>query len=209
MKISKVSGSTGDYFQDEKKRTFRRIVGGVAFPGRGKNGFAVVLGEDLERDFDHGERPLRVLLECRDHLGQTFMEPMPVLKACSRLARNMKIIHWMGLIGPYVQIMAEHNREMFKTRQAPVTLVPPPGEQGFEYYAALVRSRMLHKKTLHLGKGALPGKLASLPLDLSGERFADHPEVAALLFAVAGAELIGKDDTPARSKRVRTSEAGY
>lgn len=209
MKISKVSGPAGNYFQDESKKTFRRIVGGMSFPGSGKNGFVVVVGEDLKEDFEHRERHLRVLYESRDYLGQGFMEPVPVLKECSRLTRMMKVGIWMGLIGPHIHAVAEHNREMFKTRQAPVTIVAPPGEKDFEYYAGLVKARMLHKKTLHLGKGTLPGKLASLPLDLSREKFSDHPEVSALFFAVAGAELIGKNDTPARSKRIRTSDAGY
>lgn len=209
MKISKVSGPSGDYFQDESRKAFRRIVGGMSFPGSGKNGFVVVLGEDMEGDFEHRERHLRVIYESRDYLGQGFMEPVPVLKECSRLTRMMKVSRWMCLIGPYVYAVADHNREMFKTRQAPVNLVPPPGEHDFEYYAGLVKARMLHKKTLHLGEGTLPGKLASLPLDLSGEKFPDHPEVSALFFAVAGAELIGKDDTRSRAKRIRTSDAGY
>lgn len=203
------SDTQGTYFEDDGGWRYRRLIGGVAMPARGRSGFLVVLGEDLDKDWDQQERHLRLILERNECLGRSFLDAAAVFAECSRLTREMKVYPWVGDTGPYRHDLSAHNREAYKLRQAPVQIISPPGGHGFEYYAQLVKARMLHKKTLHLDSGVVPARLSALPLDLSGEHFEDHPEASALLYAVAAAELTGKEDVRSQTPKRRASPAGY
>lgn len=203
--------SSTPYYESEDGRAFRRIAGGVAWPFGDQAGVVLVVGEDLDEDMDHGARHLRVLAEVREHLGLSFVELRPMLACMAELRRTMQARPWYGELGPWGRIVSEFNGAQAKLRQPTVAVYPPPGKMDFAFHAGLVRRRVMHEKTLHLGQGALGAKLGLLPADLTGETHAPHPEAAALFYAVAGLDLTTRTATslPERKHGMADRAGGY
>lgn len=199
------------WLEADDGRAFRRVVGGVAWPFSDKPGFMVVVGEDSQEDMDHQTRHLRVLGEWREHMGLSFVELRPMLACMAELRREMCARPWHGEVGPWGRVIAEFNAAQACLRQPTVSVYPPPGEVDFSFHAGLVRRRVMHEKTLHIGQGVLGAKLGLLSADLSGEKHAEHPEAAALFYAVAGLDLTKRiaDGLPERRHGMADRAGGY
>lgn len=187
----------GSWFLREEgggKREFRRVAGGLAWPARGRDGFLVVLGEDLFPDVVLGVRRLWVLAEMREHEGVGFMDPGALLRGAVHLRDLMAIERWGAPESPHGRELRALNRQLAAARAPRLRVTLPPDytrDRVFEYYAALVRKRLAAEKTLHFGDSALPAALGNLPRDISGLGFDAGPEVAALFCAVAILDLTG------------------
>lgn len=191
---------------------FRRVVGGVSWPKGGRAGFIVVVGEDLKEDHSFKTHHLRRFVELREFQGEVFLEPEPMFRAMGYLAGRLKVGRWHGLADRFDTQLCDYNRRQAEIRQPRVLLDwPRDYRKGFEYLAMLTLKRVRAQKTLHFGESELGGKLLSLPADLDGVKAADHPEVAALLYAVAGIDLVAIRAGKVSSQRRGVADAtvGY
>ena len=203
--------SPAGWYESDDGQSFRRVVGGVAWPFGEQPGMCVVVGEDLEVDRDFGVRHLRVMGEWQDWLGLSFVELRPMLDCMAFQRQAMQARPWYGEMGPWQRIISGFNAEQAKMRQATIQVYPPTGQIDFAFHAGLVRSRVMHEKTLHLGNGVLGAKLGLLPADLSSEKHEAHPAVAALFHAVAGLDLTARTTTglPERKHGMADKSGGY
>lgn len=193
---------------------FRRLAGGLAWPSRGEAGFLVVLAESLDMDFQFNTRHIHLLHEQRDYGGQSFVNPEPLLRAAVAATDRFKVSAWFARPGQFERDIVVFNREQASLRQAQIRPIRLPGDPDLDYCVSLVRKRTYDQKTLHLGtQSEVMPALAALPGDLSASRFEDHPEVSALLMALAGLELLpdrgASGPRQASKRRVADPAAGY
>lgn len=211
MKITKRTSPThlDGWFESDSGQLFRRVVGGVAWPAKDKAGFVVILGEDLNEDQLFGIRHLRLLGEWREYLGLTFLELRPMLDCMSSLRTDMLARPFYGEIGPWMKVLSDYNRDRAKLRLPTVQVFTPPGELDFEYHAGLLRRRLLNQKTLHFGQSVITPRLGMLPANLDGLKHVDHPEIAALMYAVAGLDHTGTQSQGRGKHRPADPQGGY
>lgn len=184
---------TGVFFEGADGRRYRRVAGGLAWPGRGRPGFLVVVGEDLHEDADFGVRHLHRLAESAQWQGESFMHPEPLLRCALELSRQWLVPVWHAPQSIFERTaLRELNAQLERDRGARVRVVAPPhyyDGNALVLYNAMVRKRVATQKTLHFGESLIPNDLATFPPDLSGVDFDDHPPAAALFCAVAALDL--------------------
>ncbi len=182
--ISKFLDQPDVYFEEEGTgRTFRRIVGGMQWPGANP-GALVVVAEDLRMDPDLEERKLRVLGEYENR------NPSEIIARCEELKGFLEVEKFYGdtTNRPMMTLM---RRSEAKIRLSKASFVDEPDAPAT--YLSLIREKIkpcnaqtgnsATKKVLYFEKeSALPAMLLALsgmPTDLS-----DFPKIAALGYAL-------------------------
>ena len=158
-------------------RRFRRIVGGMQWPGK-KPGALVVIGEDLNIDAALDERKLRVLAE---YENRNLSE---LIARCKELEGLMEVEKFYGDTTnlPMMKLM-RRGEAAISLSKAPFVDDP----DGWVAYLSIIREKTsATKKILNFEKegSALPAMLASLtgiPTDLKS----DYPKIAALGYALS------------------------
>jgi len=169
---------------------YRRIVGGLAWPGTAP-GFALVLGEETRKDGSFEVHHLHVLAEAE---GSTARK---LLTRCREFQDQFGKLRFYGdNRHPLLKFLRVFNSELATIRQPTIDLMLPPefdaGDEKEDYpvlYAELIKNRIAGQKTLHLGdESALPEHLSALQ---SPETFKPehNPALAALMFAVAEIDM--------------------
>jgi hypothetical protein len=191
--VEKRQGSDGSVYYREGKEEYRRIAGGLAWPGS-KPGFAVVVAEGF-RDPTFRDHPYYVLAEVED------MSLERLLQKCFELQRRWGVEEWYGQADdtPAMVLVSRFNEALTKSGVKEgiyVQYAPFVEEPGcFKYYTDILFGR-LSNKSLHIGEDK---KLSVYIFDLPPDKRVsasplDFPAVAALGFAVAALETY--DPTP-------------
>lgn len=193
------------YFKDMlSERTFRRIVGGLAFPFDHKPGHAVVLGEIMRQDPEHHTHHVFVLGEAG---AADYQE---LLGKVAMLQDRTLCKEWMTPMDNNNVLLVDDFNEgkRYRHRKAPIDLCSPPqydrtdrGEM-FRFYDRLVSTRTMGRKTLHFGGSEAGQHYQTIqPADLKRHP-EEWPPVAAFLYALAELDLSAdpgrKLDTTAR-----------
>lgn len=196
--------------KDDQEFRLNRLAGGVAWPVAGRPGFLVIVGEDADPDIELDIRPMRVLVEAGDHFGTPFLALEPVLESMLEWRSRVYVPTWHGLPFPQPDVLRAFNRAQAQRKKQGLVPGEMP-EPKFGPMLDLVYRRTAVHKTLHFGESAIPGRLSALPADAAQTgKFEDHPEVTALLFAVAYLEsraVVGR--TVSRSAPIGDRLVGY
>ena len=168
----------------ETEERFCRIVGGLAWPGKNP-GFAVVIGEDYEKDETLQKRHFRILAE---YESQSLSD---LIRRSAEFSINFCASPFYGDDKKRwaMDILRKSRNGLY------ITAAPFIGDPtAFEGYLLTIRE-LTHpaQKRLHFGsKSHLPALLAALnPNDIATTAkaaFEQHPAVAALGFAVSALE---------------------
>ena len=186
-----------------------RIVGGVAWPEVGRPGFLVVLGQELDHDFDAGGRKVHVLEERDEYGGESFLSLESQIQAIRALRTKMHCPDWFGLECPHSRVLADFNRNETSFKRPPVR-IKELDDPEFGTLLELVFRSTVVRKLLHFHDSALPGILAALPADAAKSgKFPDHPHVTALLFALAALDTTPQHTATSRTRSVADKIAGY
>jgi len=174
----------------DTKNKYRRVVGGIAWPGI-EPGFAVVVGEDADRDDEMDTCHYRVLAEKEEQDIDQLLAWCEMLEINSRVGwtwyGNPKNKPAMAFVWPRRDKLEKVGRRILSIASAPYVDNP----KGFEFSLNLLRRRLkADHKTLHLGdESKLPTYLTALAsTDLKDANAEDHPAVAAIGYAVAALE---------------------
>ena len=198
-KVLHVDSTTG--------QSFRRVEGGLAWPGEGP-GFGLVVGEAAVLDQTVGRFPLHVLYE---------FEELDLLELISRAiaaTRMYTVDLWHGDRGDRValSLLMEQQRDFYRDGLVGVNLVPAPGGEeplSFRFCVEVMREFFQPAlKLLYLGEESrLPVVLQEAPPDLSlvGSG-AEFPAIAALAFVVAALKIT---DTTGLKPPPRKMRAGF
>jgi len=183
IKIRGGSFGQNDTFVDmETKKSYRRIVAGLAWPGN-KNGFVAVVAEDLSPDQTLNMRHLWVLAEAEDSSIDNLA------KKCEEFRKEFKIQEFMGDMRNLTtkQLLMQANSRL-KIRPEIYPNSPPhlKNPDAFQLYLSSLKNH-LQKNTLHLMAGS---KIPAYLMELKGEDYSkagavDYPAIAALGYAVA------------------------
>lgn len=188
-------------------QSFRRVEGGLAWPGEGP-GFGLVVGEAAVLDQTVGRFPLHVLYE---------FEELDLLELISRAiaaTRMYTVDLWHGDRGDRValSLLMEQQRDFYRDGLVGVNLVPAPGGEeplSFRFCVEVMREFFQPAlKLLYLGEESrLPVVLQEAPPDLSlvGSG-AEFPAIAALAFVVAALKIT---DTTGLKPPPRKMRAGF
>ena len=187
---------------------YRRVAGGVGWPGSGRNGFLVVLAEDMDEDLEHNVRHLHRLAELEEWEGLSFTTLPPMFAAMSFLSGNKGVHPWYGLECPSWEDMLRYNRDRAALKRSPLRITQLR-DPDFERMMGAIFRRTTTQKTLHLGKSNIPAALARLGRDVSGENFTDHPMATALLMAVNGLEYSQPGRPAPARNRIADRVGGY
>ena len=182
MKIERRCGyPKKEWFENiETGEEYRRIVGGLAWPGH-KPGFSVILGEELEENKKLKLRHLRVLAEAEDFVVEALLR-----KSCE-LAKEYSVDRFLGDIqneGMMILYRQFRGGEGLK----PIILSNAPLPMNFNYYVQTIKGHLSgEKKSLWFGPDSkLADFLSQLPPDqVLSSSIDDYPAITALGFAVA------------------------
>ena len=171
------------YRDMDNGRHYQRIVGGLAWPGI-KPGFAVILGENLRKDYDLNAHHIRILAEFES------LDIEELFKWCVFSHSWFKGEWYLSLENkPMMGLVYNDNRfEHLSIGRAPYSADP----KGFRFYVAIFRRHLQsEKKTLHLGENSrLPSYLLELDTkDISTADIDEFPAVAALGYALTTLDL--------------------
>ncbi len=180
------------FFRDRLSgRTFRRIVGGLAFPYDSSPGHAVVLGEIMRQDPEMHAHHVYILGESGSADYQELLSKVAMLQDRT-LCKE-----WMTPMDDNNVLLVDDYNEFFRYRhrKAPIDLCSPPqynrGERSeiFRFYDRLVAKRTTHRKTLFFGESDVAKHYATItPADLK-RRPEVFPPIAAFLYALAEIDL--------------------
>ncbi len=211
--VKKTENPTGGYFfqvtAGEDVWKCARLAGGVAWPGVGRPGFLIVLAEDLDADMETGGTAVRVVAERNEYGGESFLSVEPVLECIRNLRNKLLCPEWFGLECPQTNVLLNYNRAEAKFKRNPIR-IKELDDPRFERLIELVFRRTVVRKLLHFGESCLPGLLSALPADVAETgKFQNHPEITALLFALAGLDGTRPPQTRPKSAAVIDRVAGY
>lgn len=190
----------------------RRVSGGIGWPGRGRPGFVVALGEELEENQDWpGVRNLHVLHEQQDWQGQNFLSVPAMIRAVGEIQRRFLVREWWCEPRPdFSGDLRAYNREQTARRLPVVRLWDVPSTVSPEWLAMRVHLRTSGQKTMFFrGADLTRAALSGLARDLSGLSWGDSPEVTALLMAVSGLDAREFRSGRVEDWRPADSLAGY
>ena len=169
------------YVNKENNEEYRRIVGGIAWPAGGKPGYAVLLGEDREKDETLKKFHIRLVKEYETQ------NPTDLLKRCNEFRRIMGVEVWYGDTNKasMMEFLRQLNIPLF-IRDAPFY----DDENAFDFYIDLIRESTPTspgKKFLHFGKSSkLPGYLMEAPEKrVPLQKAQEYPAILALGYALA------------------------
>ena len=184
MSIIKYNGSY--YEHTETGQMFRRIVAGLAWPGK-KPGHIVIIGEELKPDPTTKTRHLYAVGETEDFdIESLFMKGVEF----SNLY-NIRTLCGDITDKPMMSLLRQFNNSAREKKLSGLALVAAPQieeERNFNFYVQTIKRR-LHsaRKDLHLEETSkLPGYLLEVPLEeVISATALDYPAIAALGYAVA------------------------
>ncbi|MFC1888953.1 hypothetical protein ACFL4G_04270 [Thermodesulfobacteriota bacterium] len=191
------------FYQDkEANAEYRRIIGGLAWPGV-KPGFAVVVGEDLEEDTELKVHHMRVLAEAEEFdIGDLFSR-------CLTLRGEWKVGRWYGdpYNRPLMEIFRQLNKPLFERKEPRLYPVQAPhvdDPKSFEFCIQMIKKH-LHpsRKALHFGESRIKSYLAEFPMEeFTSAGASDYPAIAALGYAVSALSIYPpRQEILARLKR--------
>ncbi len=170
----------------ENNASYRRILCGFAWPFADRAGFAIVLGEDFEKDYSLqlSPRHLRILIE---HESFDLEE---LYRACLRF---QSIYLFKSVLGNYHNPLRDIWRKYEKNEKR-LEIDPPCyfDEITLNLVAQLVKKNTASdRKTLHFGKSVLPGYLTTLiPKSIEKEKLECKPALAALGYVLSEMERV-------------------
>lgn len=193
--------------------SFRRIVGGIGWPGKGQPGFLAVVGECKSANVEFPDQhDLHVVGEWGDWQGQSFLSVQSMFSAISGIQRVAMASEWWSVDRPeFIRDMRDHNRRQENMRRAPLRVHHPREDATAEWLTMRVHLRTSARKTMFFNHAdRLRAAASSVGRDPSEFEWSDSPELTALLMAVAGIESRGFSGVPVRSPRVvADSLSGY
>lgn len=201
-KILHVDTSTG--------QSFRRVEGGLAWPGLGP-GFGLVVGEAAVLDQTVGRFPLHVLYEFEElDLGR-------LIDRAVETAREYQVDLWHGDRGDRValSIMMEKQQDFYREGLVGVNLVPAPGGEeplAFRFCTEVMREFLQPgRKLLYLGEESrLPIVLQEAPPDLSlAGSAAEFPAIAALAYVTAALKITDTVGAKPPVRKMRTERRHF
>ena len=171
-------------------QSFRRVEGGLAWPGEGP-GFGLVVGEAAVLDQTVGRFPFHVLYEFEE------LDLLGLISRAIETTREYQVDIWHGDRGDRValSLLMEKQQDFYQEGLVGVNLVPAPGGEeplSFRFCVEVMREFFQPAlKLLYLGEESrLPIMLQEAPPDLSlvgsGEEF---PAIAALAYVVAALKI--------------------
>lgn len=181
------------FLNTETKDRYRRIAGGISWPGVNKDAALVFLSEDLFKTYETGKRHYRLLSE----------DYAPDVKSLIDKIAGVQIefarVDWFGdTDSPFMRFVMDANIDLYKYKRPPITVVKPPAldsQNRTELYYQTFSTLTKTQKTMHLGNGSRVAKefMAGPKIDTINEGL--FPGITALFFAMAGLELqISKRD---------------
>ena len=173
-------GKPGVYLEKETGRSFRRIYGGMHWPGVNP-GAVVIVGEDLEMDAALDKRKIWILAEYENR------SPFELLTQCKELKGFLKVQKFYGdnKNRPMMSLM---RRGRFEINLLKAPFIDSPDVHANNLL--LIREKTsATKKVLSFGeKSALPAILSSLSSIPTGNSF-DYPKIAAFGYALSALAL--------------------
>lgn len=181
-------GAQTFYHEWNSLRKFRRILGGLAWPGV-KPGFAVVLGEEWQKDYEVDVYHLHWLAEVEEVNIERLLE------WCSFFEVMSPDVDWQffGDVRnkPAMSFWFDMQDKFMEKRRRGFSIVKAPYADSPRSFQFLVNNLWRHltpgRKTLHLGAGSkLAGYLTELaPEEIVKASEEEYPAIAALGYAVA------------------------
>lgn len=164
---------------------YRRIVGGIAWPGE-KAGFIVVVAEDYHKDPTLKARHFRLLDEHENDNVQSL------IKKLYDFQNIYNVQNWFGdsnnammvkFISKFNQALGQRKKGIYISEASFVD-----DAHNFKYYAPQIK-KLIGKSTkvLHFGNNSqIPGRLSSLTaVDVDKTKITKYPAIAALGYAIA------------------------
>ncbi len=188
-------------------QSFRRLEGGLAWPGDGP-GFGLVVGEASVLDRTVGRFPFHVLYEFEE------LDLIGLISRAIETTREYQVDIWHGDRSDRValSLLMEQQQDYYREGLVGVNLVQAPGGEeplSFRFCASVMREFFQPAlKLLYLGEDSrLPVVLQEAPRDLSlvGSG-AEFPAIAALAYVVAALKVT---DTTAMKAPSRMMKAEY
>jgi hypothetical protein len=180
--LAPMMGKPDWYFHDnETDRNYRRIHGGIAWPGASV-GAVVVLGEELERDGKLNERKLWVLGE---HESQS---PADIVDGCQGFRSLLQVEEFAGDTTNHAMMSIFNNSNSdFYISKAPFI----DNAAAVSTYLSIIREKVsATRKVLNFGNSALPAKLGNLTSIRDGNSIlTEFQHIAALGYALASLVL--------------------
>ena len=177
------------YFRDaDQKKSYRRIYGGIGWPSGNANGCAVILAEDLYRDYEAGTRILNIIATEYDSDAHGLLDRMDVLQ--DSICR----VDWYGNTdSAWMRILPDKNREIFKLRKSSISIFKPPAfdsQNRFGVYSQMLKSRTGGGvKSFYFNNSGTVREFQQLngnPSQIDEDSF---PGVAAVLYALAAMDF--------------------
>ena len=175
------------FLNTESKDRYRRIAGGIAWPGVNKDAALVLITEDLFKTYETGKRHYRLLSE----------DYAPDVKSLIDKATGLQIeftrADWFGdTASPFMRFVLDANIDLYKHKHPPIIVVKPPAldsQNRTELYYQTFTMLTKTQKTMHLGNGSRVAKefMAGPKIDTINDGL--FPGITALFFAMAGLEL--------------------
>ncbi|KKM87510.1 hypothetical protein LCGC14_1268080 [marine sediment metagenome] len=185
-------------------QSFRRLEGGLAWPGDGP-GFGLVVGEASVLDRTVGRFPFHVLYEFEE------LDLIGLISRAIETTREYQVDIWHGDRGDRValSLLMEQQQDYYREGLVGVNLVQAPGGEeplSFRFCASVMREFFQPAlKLLYLGEDSrLPVVLQEAPRDLSlvGSG-AEFPAIAALAYVVAALKVTDTTAMKAPSRMMR------
>ena len=164
------------YLEKGTGRKFRRISGGMQWPGTNP-GALVVVAEDLNMDMTLGEHKFWILAEYENR------NPSELVTRCMELNRLMKVEKFYGdTTNRPMMMLMRRSKEKISLSKAPFVDDP----SACVTYLTIIREKTSAiQKVLYFEKGSvLPAMLSALsgiPTDIKSE----YPKIAALGYALS------------------------
>ena len=181
--------------------SYRRVIGGLAWPSGTEEGFAVVLAEDHVPDRKIDTRHVYVLEEDGSH------DVLELYELCTKFNLKHGVNQWFGdNMSPLIAMFERQNRANTWRGYAGIRLRPAPRlheRNALEMYAQLVKQRLQPgKKSLHFGQNSeIPQRIVQISVDeLRNSPAEQYPVLAALGYAMAAIDLGEKK--PAKPHKV-------
>lgn len=178
----------GFYFRDVATgKRYRRIVGGIGWPSVHAPGCAVVLTEDLFKDYEAETRIIRIIDTKYD------ADPNGLLDQVEAIQDNLCRLDWYGNAkSTWRRLLPDKNSELNRGRKAQIRLHKPPAfddADKFGSYSQLLRLRLGGVKTFYFDESGTAMEFSQIlgdPGQMDEQRF---PGAAAVLYALAAMDL--------------------
>ena len=178
----------GEFFRDvQTGKRYRRILGGIGWPSVHSKGCAVVLTEDLFKDYEAETRIIRIIETEYD------ADPNGLLDQIEAIQDNLCRVDWYGNTeSTWRRLLPDKNSELHKNRKAQVRLFKPPAfddADKFGAYSQLLRLRIGGTKTFYFDESGTAMEFSQILGDAADMDESRFPGAAAVLYALAAMDL--------------------